>query len=374
VILLLSFDVRRRGGIERLTLQVQHSLESQGQQVVLLCPQRLGPGLAGRWLGRSWFLLRLAWWLPRATQVLSMHALLLRPVLALRWLRPARQSLWAWIHGIEVWGAALQPVASQLRRCEGLMASSTFTRDQLLARPGLWPAVRVVHPMANLIDGREPPTPLPQGLRLLTVARLAANERYKGHRLVLAALAQLRANQALPPDLRWRVVGNGDDLPALQQECRAMGLEPWVQFLGSLSDTALRDELNGCSLLLMPSAYGVAANGQASGEGFGIVYLEAAQARRASIACRAGGQTDLIVDRRTGWLIDPDPSQLAALLRQLLQPEGHEQLSQAGQGAWERAGAQFDAGTFNRALAAALGLPPPGPAGADAADQPAAAG
>ncbi len=374
MILLLGFDVRRRGGIERLTLQVQHSLESQGHRVVLLCPQRLGPGLAGRWLGRGWFLLRLASWLPRARQVLSMHALLLRPVLALGWLRPPQPSLWAWIHGIEVWGSALPGVQADLQRCCGLIASSRFTRDQLLARPGTWPAVRVVHPMANLIDGREPPTPLPQGLRLLTVARLAANERYKGHRLVLAALAQLRANHALPADLRWRVVGSGDDLPALQQECRAMGLEPWVQFLGSLSDAALREELQGCSVLLMPSAFGIAADGQSSGEGFGIVYLEAAQAGRASIACRAGGQADLIVDQRTGWLIDPDPHQLAALLRQLLQPEGREQLGQAGQRARERAGAQFDAGTFNRALAAAVGLPPPGPAGADGADRPAAAG
>ena len=44
MILLLSFDVRRRGGIERLTLQVQNSLESTGHKVRLLTPQRLGPG------------------------------------------------------------------------------------------------------------------------------------------------------------------------------------------------------------------------------------------------------------------------------------------------------------------------------------------
>ena len=58
--LLLGLGVRRRGGIERLTLQVQHSLESHGHRVVLLCPQTLGPGLAGRWLGRRSVLLRRA--------------------------------------------------------------------------------------------------------------------------------------------------------------------------------------------------------------------------------------------------------------------------------------------------------------------------
>ena len=81
MILLLSFDVRRQGGIERLSLQIQRSLERRGEYVVMLCPQRLGPGALGRQLGRLRFLLKLAWYLPKARQILCMHALLLRPVL-----------------------------------------------------------------------------------------------------------------------------------------------------------------------------------------------------------------------------------------------------------------------------------------------------
>ena len=106
MILLISFDVRRRGGIERLSLQVNDCLIQQGEAVVLLYPKRLGPSGWGRQLGRLWFLLQLAWWLPQATQVLSMHALLLRPLRWLKPIRPRRQKLHCWIHGIEVWGAA----------------------------------------------------------------------------------------------------------------------------------------------------------------------------------------------------------------------------------------------------------------------------
>lgn len=96
MILVLSYDVRRRGGIERLSLQVQASLRRQGRAVRLLTPRRLGPGPLGRFLGRGRFLLELILWLPQSDTVLSMHALLLQPLgwLAglLRWVPGAPQA------------------------------------------------------------------------------------------------------------------------------------------------------------------------------------------------------------------------------------------------------------------------------------------
>ena len=52
----------------------------------------------------------------------------------------------------------------------------------------------------------------------------------------------------------------------------------------------------------MPSGFSIDASGQATGEGFGIAYLEAAMAGRASIGARLGGQQDFILDGKTGWL------------------------------------------------------------------------
>lgn len=355
MILLLSFDVRRRGGIERLSLQTRISLERQGQQVRLLCPQRWGPGPLGRLCGRLWFLLQLGWWLPQAQLVLSMHALLLRPVLWLRPLRPQTQRLLCWLHGIEVWGAALKGVQPGLLRCDGLIASSQFSRDRVLSQPGRWPATAVVHPMADLIDGRQQPDRLPANLTLLTVARMDAGERYKGHRLVLSALALLRDNGGLPPGLQWRIVGGGNDRSALEAETESLGLAPWVQFLGSLDDPQLRLELRRCSLLLLPSAYGIQPDGRACGEGFGIVYLEAAQAGRASIACREGGQTDLIVDGETGWLIEPQAETLAALLTRLV--ADRSTLYHLGENARQRALTGFSQASFDQALVNALTAP-----------------
>lgn len=361
MILITSYDVRRRGGIERLTLQVKAALESRGHRVLLLCPRAIGRGGAGRWLGRARFLLALAFWLPQATTVLSMHALLLP---ALRWLEPfaalrspgrrsGRPRRFCWLHGIEVWGEALAPVSADLQRCDGLIASSRFTRERVLEKAGPWPPAVVVHPSADLIAAERPPEPLPPAPRLLTVSRMVRNERYKGHRLVLSALVLLRERGLLPPDLLWLVVGDGDDRQALEEETHQRGLGPWVRFLGGVDDRELERQLRHCSLLLLPSAYS-AGRGRAEGEGFGIVYLEAALAGRSAIGCRLGGQSDLIVDGESGWLIDPDPEALAACLaRCLADPEA---LERAGQRARQRALAHFGPERFAGQLLTALQL------------------
>ena len=366
MILLISYDVSRRGGIERLTLQVKAALEGSGERVRLLCPRSLGGGNPGRWLGRARFLLALAFWLPQATTVLSMHALLLPalhwlgPFTALRTLgrRSSRPKRFCWLHGIEVWGVALETVSSDLKRCDGLIASSRFSRDRVLEHPGPWPPAAVVHPSADLIAADRPPAPLPPAPRLLTVARMVRQERYKGHRLVLGALEILRKRGLLPTGLLWLVVGDGDDRQALEQETLQRGLEPWVRFLGGVDDQELKRQLRQCSLLLLPSAYSAGQGGRAEGEGFGIVYLEAALAGRASIGCRLGGQSDLIVDGETGWLVDPDPEALATALAQCL--SDLHTLEQAGMWARQRALAHFGAERFAAQLQTALRLNDPG--------------
>ena len=349
MILLLSFDVQRRGGIERLSLQVQHSLQRQGRRVVLVTPRPLTevPRL-GRLLGRIRFVLALAWYLPQASQVLSMHALLLRPLGWLKSLRRRQQRLHCWIHGIEVWGSALSAVQGDLLRCEQLIASSRFTRDRVLEQNGAWPPIRVVHPMADLIDPFQQPLAHPEGLRLLTVARMDPREQYKGHDLILQALRELQIRGCLNQTLQWRVVGAGDDRQRLESIAHDWSLSPWVHFLGNLPDPALEEELRTCSLMVMPSTYAVRTDGQACGEGFGIVYLEAAQAGRASIAGQRGGQSDLIEDGTNGWLIKPCPAALADRLEWCMTHP--KQLSQMGANAHRRAVLEFSAKSFDQAL------------------------
>ena len=314
MILLVTYDVRRPGGIERLSLQVFEQLQRLGLQPRLLATRHIGPGLFGRWLGRLWFLLQLLWWLPQAQSVFSMHVLLLKP-LRLRALFPglAARPLYCWLHGIEVWGKALAAARRDLRACTALAASSSFTAQQVREGLSVCPPITVVHPCSDLQFPEEIPAPgLP--LRLLTVARLDAGERYKGHDQILDALHRLQQQGDLDPELRWIVVGDGDDRQRLQDKALRLGLAAQIDWRGRLSDQQLIEEFLSCSVFVMPSGFSIDAAGQATGEGFGIAYLEAAMAGRASIGALLGGNQDLILDGETGWLVSSSPSVLADLL------------------------------------------------------------
>ena len=335
MILLVTYDVRRPGGIERLSLQVFEQLQQLGLQPRLLATGHLGPGVLGRWLGRFWFLLQLLWWLPQAKSVFSMHVLLLKP-LKLRALFPAlaARPLYCWLHGIEVWGKALAAARRDLRVCTALAASSTFTAQQV--RDGLpaCPPITVVHPCSDLkFPEQIPPPGLP--LRLLTVARLDARERYKGHDQIMDALHMLKQQGDLDPALRWIVVGDGNDLTRLQEKALRLGVAAQIDWRGRLSDQQLIEEFGRCSVFVMPSGFSIDAAGQATGEGFGIAYLEAAMAGRASIDALLGGQQDLILDGETGWLLATADQALPRLLRRLANDS--LQLAQAGRQAHERA-------------------------------------
>jgi len=317
MILLVTYDVRRPGGIERLSLQVFEQLQQLGLQPRLLTTRHLGPGVLGRWLGRVWFLLQLLWWLPKAKSVFSMHVLLLKP-LKLRALFPAlaARPLYCWIHGIEVWGKALAVARRDLRACTALAASSSFTAQQV--RDGLQacPPITVVHPCSDLkFPDQIPPPGLP--LRLLTVARLDAGERYKGHDQILDALHLLKQQGELDPELRWIVVGDGNDRTRLQEKALFLGLAAQIDWRGRLSDQQLIEEFVRCSVFVMPSGFSIDASGQATGEGFGIAYLEAAMAGRASIGACLGGHQDFIIDGKTGWLVSPSAHVLANLFASL---------------------------------------------------------
>ena len=353
MILLVTYDVRRPGGIERLSLQVFEQLQRLGLQPRLLATRHIGPGLFGRWLGRLWFLLQLLWWLPQAQSVFSMHVLLLKP-LRLRALFPglAARPLYCWLHGIEVWGKALAAARRDLRACTALAASSSFTAQQVREGLSVCPPITVVHPCSNLQFPEEIPAPgLP--LRLLTVARLDAGERYKGHDQILDALHRLQQQGDLDSELRWIVVGDGNDRQRLQDKALRLGLAAQIDWRGRLSDQQLIEEFLSCSVFVMPSGFSIDAAGQATGEGFGIAYLEAAMAGRASIGALFGGQQDLIIDGETGWLVSAVDQSLLELLRRL--STDSLQLEKAGSQAYKRASALFSGEAQRQSLMRLLG-------------------
>lgn len=142
---------------------------------------------------------------------------------------------------------------------------------------------------------------------LLTVGRLAASERYKGHEQVFSVLPTLRSKY---PTLVHVVAGEGDDRRRLEEQAVELSGDPSaVRFLGFVPEEELPDLYRLADVYVMPSTQ----------EGFGIVYLEAAACGVPSVGGIGGGSSDAIPDERIGLIVDPsDKTALAEAIDRLL--------------------------------------------------------
>jgi len=216
-------------------------------------------------------------------------------------------------YGVEAWGEGPTQPWQQAR---WIWPISTYTGDRLVADRGVDPHRLALLPCTFAAE-RFAVGPTPQHLAqrygvadgrvLLTVARLAANERYKGVDRVLRVLPPLRQRV---PDAYYVVAGQGDDLPRLQALAAELGVGDRVRFVGFVPDAELPDLYRLCDVFVMPS----------TGEGFGIVFLEALASGKPVIGGNRDGTTEALAYGRLGVLIDPeDPAALLQALTAVLE-------------------------------------------------------
>ena len=172
-------------------------------------------------------------------------------------------------------------------------------------RPG---TLALVPPSVD--TARFTPGPAPAGPDLLIVGRLVPGEGYKGHEVLFRALGPLGERLGRPATLR--VVGDGLARADLQARAAALGVASQVDFAGRLPASQLVAAYRGCGVFAMPSRVERRPRGLWTGEGLGIVYLEAQACGRPVIASTEGGAPDAIRPGETGLLADPrDPDAIA---------------------------------------------------------------
>lgn len=225
-----------------------------------------------------------------------------------------RIPLWLQVHGVDAW----TPPGPLIRRAVGraalITSVSRYTRRRFLTWADLPPErVRILpNTVSPAIAPGPPSTDLAQSLEvagrkvLLTVSRLDARERYKGVDRVLAVLPRVLARH---PGCVYVVVGDGDDRARLSELAESLGLAPSVRFVGQASDRTLADYYRLANVFVMPS----------TGEGFGIVFLEAAAAGVPLVGGNRDGSVDPLGDGDLGTLVDPLSSdELAAAIIHVL--------------------------------------------------------
>lgn len=235
-------------------------------------------------------------------------------VLARRW----GAKLWVQMHGIECWERPRAYIRLLSERAHLTTCVSRYTRRRVLEWSDVEPTkIRV---LPNTLSVRfdalathpSPETAEQQSaertLRALTVARLSAAERYKGHDVMIEAIALLKQQHE---HIQYVIAGDGDDRPRLEALVQQLGVSQWVNFVGRVAETDLPSLYDDADVFVMPS----------TGEGFGIVFLEARQRGCIVIASNADGSVDPLRDGADGYLVPPnDPQALAALLHSLAQP------------------------------------------------------
>jgi phosphatidylinositol alpha-1,6-mannosyltransferase len=132
---------------------------------------------------------------------------------------------------------------------------------------------------------------------LLTVGRM---QRRKGQDMVIQALPRIRQRI---PQVKYVMVGTGEELNSLIILAQALGVQDSVVFAGSVPDQELAAYYAACDVFIMP-------NRQIGDdiEGFGIAYLEAGAAGKPVIGGKSGGTDDAIVDGVTGLRVDGNNS------------------------------------------------------------------
>ncbi len=251
----------------------------------------------------------------RGAVVISSHVNFLPMAHLLKRLRGVRYAGVA--HGVEAWGKLPPRIRSALRAADHVWCVSRHTRDRVGAEQGIPPERLAVLPNTFESDRFLPGERsaellaryrLPADAKIIfTFGRLAASERYKGFERIIAALPRI---QAAVPTVRYVIGGTGDDQPRLAAAAQAAGVTDRVIFTGFLPMDELRAHYNLCDVFAMPS----------TGEGFGIVFLEALACGKPVLAGNVDGSTEPLADGRFGALVNPlEVEQLAGTLTQILQ-------------------------------------------------------
>jgi len=279
----------------------------------------------------------------RPSHVVCLHAHL-GPVAAL--LAGRRARLVTVLVGIEVW-KPLRPLERwALARSDLLVAISAHTARRFDHANATCRGrrVEVCHlavrnrPASGVAP---PPEPSARPPFALIVGRMAAEERYKGHDLLIDLWPSVVQHV---PGARLVVVGDGDDRARLER--KAAGVSADVRFLGRVSDDTLATLYRDCAFFVMPSR----------DEGFGLVFLEAMRAAKPCIG-GTGAASEVIDDGVTGFVVEPEREPvLRAVLRLFREPETCKRMGEAGAA---RVAREFTEPQFRARFRALLGLPEP---------------
>lgn len=137
---------------------------------------------------------------------------------------------------------------------------------------------------------------LSPGRKIIQVARFYPQ---KNHHMALRAFRIVLGRE---PEARLVFVGDGPLREAIERDASDMGVGHAVEFLGARDDVA--DQLVAADVFWLTSSY----------EGLPVACIEAMASGLPTVVTSVGGLPELVKDRGTGCLVDPDDHEQLAML------------------------------------------------------------
>lgn len=157
----------------------------------------------------------------------------------------------------------------------------------------------------------------------------------KGLHYLVEAIARLAPKY---PELRLKVMGDGNARPSLESLVKERGLEEKVQFLGRIPREATKDYYQEASLFVLPSL----------NEGMSNAMLEALASGLPIISTPTGGAEELVVEGKNGVIIPEksveaiaDAIELFLTNRDLVTEYGAESRRRAELQGWDQVALDF---------------------------------
>jgi phosphatidyl-myo-inositol dimannoside synthase len=228
--------------------------------------------------------------------------------------RPLKIPYTVLTYGKEVWMPLPRAYRQALQEADRIWTISRYSRDLACQANHLHPQQFDILPCT--IDGtvfspgEKPPKLLDRyGLGddrvLMTVARLWSGDIYKGVDVTLRALPKIAQ---VFPDVKYLIIGRGDDQPRLARLAEELGVADRAIFAGFVPTEELPDHYRVADAYIMPSQ-----------EGFGIVYLEAMATGIPVLSGDSDGSADPLQDGKMGWQVPHrDPEAVAAACIEIL--------------------------------------------------------
>jgi phosphatidylinositol alpha-1,6-mannosyltransferase len=236
------------------------------------------------------------------------------------------------LYGTEIWRPLTTAERLVLTDADVRVAISPFTAARAMEmHPTIGPvevcplALPLSAPVTRTITDVDTTPPQLGPHAVLVVGRMLHAERYKGHDELIDAWPRVVAQV---PDAQLVIAGDGDDVPRLREKAVRSPAGQSIVFVGFVSQPIREALYEQAALFALPSR----------GEGFGLVYLEAMAHRRACVGSIHDAARDVIVDGRTGRLVDQDnlgvmAETIASLLidrdrRRMMGEEGYRRLQE----------------------------------------------